>query len=97
MKKVWMLVAVILGAAVVCLFLLPAVPITVAQEQDPYLPGTLHVAPVNVSASASPMYAWFGFGAVYVPNGAGGHSYCLMRGNPGTMCGAYMQRMMDGT
>lgn len=93
MKRTLTLVAVLLGVVVVCLFLLPTVPITVALAPAPYGPGEV---PVNEPASASPMYAYLGFGAVYVPNGAGGHSYCLMRGNPGTMCGHYMQWMMNG-
>jgi hypothetical protein len=38
------------------------------------------------------MYAYFGAGAVQVPVSSG-HSYCLMYGNPGTMCGFAMQRM----
>jgi hypothetical protein len=38
------------------------------------------------------MYAYFGAGAVQVPVSSG-HSYCLMYGNPGTMCRLAMQRM----
>ena len=87
-------VAVVLG-----LFLVPIVPITVASTE-----GTQNSSIVTGSytASASMMYAYLGLGAVYVPsppNPYGAvtmltHSYCLMVGNPGTMCGYSMQRMM---
>jgi hypothetical protein len=83
----------ILGAAAVVivlgLFLLPIVPVTVAFSPRPDLPSG--GAMFTESASASPMYAYFGFGTVYVPNNHAGHSYCLMEGNPGTMCGIFMQ------
>ncbi len=77
-------VLVVLG-----LFLLPVVSINVEAAR-----GTPNSS-VNysTSASASMMYAYFGVGAVQVPGMSGGHAYCLMYGNPGTMCGQPMQRM----
>jgi hypothetical protein len=43
------------------------------------------------------MYAYFGVGAVNVPNPSfAGHTFCLMYGNPGDMCGYAYQRMMNG-
>jgi hypothetical protein len=40
------------------------------------------------------MYAYFGVGAVQISNPYGAdHSYCLMYGDPGTMCGFAILRM----
>lgn len=79
-------VLVVLG-----LFLLPVVPITVSWGCE----GTFAPTCFTSSASASVMYAYSGIGAVQVPvlGELGGHTYCLMNGNPGTMCGYTMQRM----
>ncbi len=85
-KLVIVLAAVVL---VLGLFLLPVVPITVEPYCSPHLIG----CPLSESVSASMMYAYFGVGSVYVPNYSGGNNYCVMYGNPGTMCGVIMQRM----
>jgi hypothetical protein len=80
-------VLVVLG-----LFLLPVVSITVVDNCSGGMEYPVSVIPV--SASASVMYAYFGVGAVQVPGPfAPGHVYCLMDGNPGTMCGAPWQLM----
>ncbi len=76
---------IVVAAVVLSLFLLPVVPITVVQAA-PYGPGG---GAIPGSASASPMYAYLGLGAVYVPGSGMGHSYCFMYGNPGTICGYY--------
>lgn len=90
-------VKVVLGLAVVVvvfdLFLLPVVPITVSAGCE--TSATINFGPcvaIPASGSASVMYAYFGAGAVQVPVSSG-HSYCLMYGNPGTMCRLAMQRM----
>ena len=89
----------VLGVAavvVLALFLLPVVPITVA---SPYTEGTPRSLSSYQSASASMMYAYFGVGAVSVPNpnplltGSAPQTYCLAYGNPGVMCGYPLQRM----
>ena len=76
-----------LGLAIVLvsltLLLLPVVPITVALTAPQTIATGVEMAP----ASASVTYAYFGMGAVYVESFGGGHVYCLMYGNPGTMCG----------
>ena len=73
------------------LFLLPVVPITVSWGCE----GTFAPTCFTSSASASVMYAYSGVGMVRVPvlGELGGYVYCLMNGNPGTMCGYFMQRM----
>jgi hypothetical protein len=85
----------VLGSAallVLGLFLLPVVPIMVVDNCNGGIECPVSVIPI--SASASVMYAYFGAGAVQVPGSlAPGHVYCLMYGNPGTMCGAPWQRM----
>lgn len=90
-------VKVVLGLAAVVvilgLLLLPVVPITVSAGCE--TSATINFGPcvaILASGSASVMYAYFGAGAVQVPVSSG-HSYCLMYGNPGTMCGFAMQRM----
>jgi hypothetical protein len=87
-----------LAATVVALglFLLPVVPISVASVvtlgcNNPSGTGCASYYPLQYPASASVMYAYFGLGAVQIPSS--GHSYCLMYGNPGIMCGFAMQRM----
>ncbi|MGA2663987.1 MAG: hypothetical protein ABSF83_03500 [Nitrososphaerales archaeon] len=94
MKTPTKLVLVILAACVVlALFLLPVVSIAVASTVIcPNSPSSMCVVS-DTHAQASMMYAYFGVGLVGVPNASGGHAYCLMYGNPGTMCGLRMQRM----
>ncbi|MGA2663329.1 MAG: hypothetical protein ABSF83_00090 [Nitrososphaerales archaeon] len=81
-----MQLAVVVAAAVVALtiFLIPIVPVTVTLNCSD-LPGCPYVA---APAQASITYAYFGVGAVQVPHlNDGGYSYCVMHGNPGSMCG----------
>jgi hypothetical protein len=75
-------------ALVLILFLVPVVSITVVPT------ACLQCTDLPMGASASLMYAYHGVGAVYVPNYGTGHSYCIMYGNPGTMCGYAEHRMM---
>jgi hypothetical protein len=92
-RRTWFgLAAAVVVLGVLGLFLLPVVPITVVFDCSGGMECPVGVLPV--SASASVTYAYFGFGTVQVPNTlGGGHSYCLMYGNPGTMCGFPLQRM----
>ena len=79
------------GAVVLALFLLPVLPITVNVScENMTLPGC---TPGVQSASASPMYAYLGYGAVQVPGPYGSHHYCLTSGDPTVMCGLPMQRL----
>jgi hypothetical protein len=80
------------AAVVLGLFLLPLVTISVeaASTSANSSVDVFHLT----SASASMMYAYFGVGAVQVSNPyGGGHTYCLMSEDPGTMCGFVMHRM----
>jgi len=90
---------IVVVAVVLSLFLLPVVPISVASVvtlecNNPSGPVscTSYYPLQGGSVSASVMYAYFGLGAVQIP-GSSGHSYCLMYGNPGTICGYSMHRM----
>lgn len=89
-KLVIGLAVVVLGAI---LFLVPVEAIPVEST----CPLGVNLCSVSaIPPSASVTYYYFGVGAVYVPNYSGGHSYCLMYGNPGTMCGVWMKRTMMG-
>ena len=81
----------IVTLVVLGLFLLPVVPIRVT-EYPPTDPTGVSGG-ISTSVPASPTYAYFGVGAVYVPDYLLGHSYCLIYGSPHTMCGIHMQRM----
>jgi len=73
------------------LFLLPwvSIPVEAANTSGNPAEGALQLG----WASGSVMYAYFGVGAVQVPNPyAVGHTYCFMYGDPGTMCGFVMHR-----
>ncbi|MGA2198302.1 MAG: hypothetical protein ABSG45_00010 [Nitrososphaerales archaeon] len=94
--KSWAKISVGLAAALVvlALFLLPVVSISVEAATGTPNSSVDHIT----SASASMMYAYFGVGAVQISNSyGGGHSYCLMYGDPGTMCGFAMHRMNQMT
>jgi hypothetical protein len=103
MKRRAKLVLSVAGVLVVLgLFLLPMVPISVAWPvvASCYTPtGSISCAayyPIREgSVSASVMYAYFGVGGVQIPI-ANGHTYCLMYGNPSTMCGFAMTQMGYG-
>jgi len=85
-----MQLAVVVAGVVVLLsiFLIPTVPVTVTLNCED-LPGCPHVAS---PAQASLAYVYFGVGAVQVPNlNDGGYSYCVMHGNPGSMCGVPLE------
>ena len=97
-RMVSAILGVVAVAVVLLLFLLPVVSISVQ-----FTRGTANssVDLFQTSVSASIMYAYFGVGAVQVPNSVvnayGMHySYCLMYGNPGTMRGVSAQRVMMG-
>jgi hypothetical protein len=81
----------VVALLVLGLFLLPVVPIRVV-EYPPTDPADVSGG-LSTSVPASPMYAYFGVGAVYVPDYLLGHSYCLIYGSPDTMCGMHIQRM----
>ena len=90
------------AAAILVLFLLPVVSISLASMSicSPEY-GVSSCPPPVYPGSASMAYAWFGIGAVYVPSPPGlvmgpSHSYCLMDGNPGTMCGYAEHMTMNG-
>jgi hypothetical protein len=84
-------------AVIMLLFLLPVVTVTVqANCKEVYPEGIICVpdnpsVPVSMtfaSASASVMYAYLRIGAIQVPGpNYGQHQYCLVYGDPSTMCG----------
>jgi len=87
--------AIAAACVVLVLFLLPVIPITVTvlscEAATIFPPSGCQQR--SEMASSSVTYAFFGLGSVYVPNySATSRSYCLMYGNPGTMCGWVMHR-----
>lgn len=99
-------IALSLAAAIafLVLFLVPVVPISVSApvcNSSTVFAGpgcaTWYSAPG--SSSASVIYAYLGIGAVRVVDmsplliGPLSYRYCVMVGNPGTMCGQAMQRI----
>lgn len=84
-------------AVVMLLFLLPVVSITVQADCLVTPPdgsicrpdtSSAHVTLEAADANASIAYAYLGIGAVQVPGpNSGQYRYCLVSGDPGTMCG----------
>lgn len=87
---------------VLALFLLPIIPIQVSPTDTPSCATKppVDVYPCTVffegSARASVMYAYLGMGTVQIANSSS-YAYCLVYGNPGTMCGQPVQRMNQMT